>query len=110
MRKISKEIIGYMLNEDNLVENRLRTLRAKEVCGDCENGDNSAPMVFIDGRIYFNREDAVKEYKRTGELNEYDKDAIVKVKLTLEVMPRKTFSKRGKSKKINSFGLVARLI
>jgi hypothetical protein len=79
----SKTLMGFMLDTD--FPDILRTNRAKEVCGDCETGDNSAQMITLDGRLYVNYTDALKEYKRLGNIDgAYDTCRIVPVKITID--------------------------
>lgn len=77
-------IYGYAKREGVL--EILRTNRAKEVCGDCETGDNSARMITLDGKIWQNEKDCRKELLRRDEIYEYDSHAVAHVKVTLEVL------------------------
>jgi hypothetical protein len=79
----SKTLMGFMFDAD--FPDILRTNRAKEVCGDCETGDNSAQMIDLDGIIHVNYMDALKEHKRRGNVNGgFDTCRIVPVKITID--------------------------
>jgi hypothetical protein len=79
-------LYGYTKREDAL--SILRTNRAKEVCGDCETGDNSAQMITLDGKIWQNEKDCRKELLRRDEMFDFDKKAVAHVKVTLEVLSK----------------------
>jgi hypothetical protein len=80
-------LYGYCFPEDAL--GILRTNRAKEVAGDCETQDNSAPMITLDGHIWQNKEDAVAEGLKRGNMYRAGRSILplpAHVKITLEVL------------------------